>query len=101
MGPTTHHAITTRLGAPPPALWRPLRKASGLTLADVAGRVGVALQTVHRWEIGASHPTGPAGTTYAGFMRELADLADQEGVTVTTHGTHPDGTCTWCGREAS
>ena len=43
-----------------PAVLRAFREAHGLSLADLASRVGVSRQSVSQWELGQTRPGGPA-----------------------------------------
>ncbi len=47
---------------------RDVRVKAGLSLADVAGAVGVSTATVHRWETGKYRPAGAAA--YAAAARD-------------------------------
>lgn len=49
-----------------------LRQAKGWTQEEVAGRLGVALRTLQRWEAGTHKPSMPA-------MRALQDLEEKAG----------------------
>lgn len=42
---------------PTPVDIKELRKRTGMTQQQMANRMGVAKQTVHRWEIGQSKPS--------------------------------------------
>ena len=41
------------------ALWA-ARRASGFARATVAGKIGVSMNTVYRWETGVNSPSAPA-----------------------------------------
>jgi predicted transcriptional regulator len=63
--------IRTRRAAPPPALWGPIRKASGATQADVATEIGVHRVTIARWEAGTRSPRGDLLEAYLTLLEEL------------------------------
>lgn len=48
------------------------REAANLSLAEIAGAVGVAEATVSRWERGRSSPHGPAAARYGELLARLA-----------------------------
>jgi DNA-binding transcriptional regulator YiaG len=63
--------IRTRRAAPPPALWGPIRKASGVTQADLAVELGVHRVTVARWEARTRVPRGELLEAYLALLEEL------------------------------
>lgn len=70
--PRAARAVREREGTRAPsggALLRALRRRTGRSLVEVAGRLGVAASTVSRWESSASHPSASA-------LRSLLDLFD-------------------------
>ena len=60
------------LTLPPPAERRRLRRAAGLTLADLAQAVNVSAVSVHRWERGTRTPALRHVARYAGLLGVLA-----------------------------
>lgn len=56
---------------PPPAVAREIRRAAGVTQAELAAIVGVTRVTVARWERGTRRPHGPKAAAYAVALREL------------------------------
>ena len=51
---------------------RDVRVAVGLSLADVAGAVGVSAATVYRWETGKYRPAGTAALAWVRLIDALA-----------------------------
>lgn len=54
---------------------RAIRKAAGVTMAEVAAVVGVSEPTVWRWEEGRHRPRGAAAARWADVLAELAAAA--------------------------
>lgn len=50
---------------------RRVRLDAGLSLADVAEAVGVAVATLSRWEHGVRRPTGEPALRYADLLAQL------------------------------
>lgn len=50
---------------------REIRVAAGLSLADVAGAIGVAAGTVQRWENGLRKPYGAPALRYGALLGAL------------------------------
>lgn len=55
---------------------RDLRRAAGLTQADVGAELGVHSSTVGRWETGSRSPRGDAVFRYAEFLAELSQITE-------------------------
>ncbi len=51
---------------------RDVRVSAGLSLADVAGAIGVSTATVHRWETGKYRPAGAAALAWGRLIDALA-----------------------------
>ncbi len=51
---------------------RDVRIAVGLSLADVAGAIGVSAATVYRWETGKYRPAGTAALAWVKLVDALA-----------------------------
>lgn len=60
------------------------RKAAGLSLATLAGRVGVSAQAVHQWEADAATPT-PRALHF--LARELPALEPRKLLALIPSGT--------------
>lgn len=50
---------------------RSIRVGAGLSLAEVAGPVGVSPSTVHRWETGERSPHGEAALRWGELLTQL------------------------------
>jgi transcriptional regulator with XRE-family HTH domain len=59
---------------------RRVRLAAGLSLYDLAGAVGVAAATVHRWERGESRPSGEAALRYGALLGAVARQVREAGI---------------------
>ena len=57
-----------------PTIGAPLRRAGGLTLADVGRHCGCRRQSVWAWEMGIAKPAGQRAIKYLGLLRELESL---------------------------
>jgi len=66
--------VKTRRGLPPPDLRRAIRKAAGLTHADVAGALGVSRQAVAHWEGGTRTPRAVALKRYSDLLQRLQEI---------------------------
>lgn len=53
---------------------REIRIAAGVSLADVAGAIGVAAGTVQRWENGLRKPYGSAALRYGALLDALGKV---------------------------
>ncbi|MGI5451414.1 helix-turn-helix domain-containing protein [Streptomyces sp. CA-243310] len=62
-----------------------LRRAAGLTQADVATTLGVGRVQVARWETGTNEPRGDRRRAYSGLLRILAEQ-HPDAVAPTTGG---------------
>jgi len=51
---------------------RDVRVKAGLSLADVAGAIGVSTATVYRWETGKYRPAGAAALAWGRLIDALA-----------------------------
>jgi len=58
---------------PPPAMRRAIRLGAGLSQADVAEIMGVARESVARWEAGARTPRGRVLIEYVDLLDQLKD----------------------------
>lgn len=67
--------VRVRPRFPTPGVCRDLREAAGLSIRRVAGAVGAAPMTVHRWETGESQPSGERAARYARLLAGLADAS--------------------------
>jgi transcriptional regulator with XRE-family HTH domain len=65
--------LTRPADLPPPAVRARLRRADGLTQAQVAEALGVTRVQVLRWENGQAEPRAPHRAAYARLMKGLAD----------------------------
>ncbi len=54
-----------------PEMRRALRLEAGLTLDDIAGKLGVTRSAVSRWELGLRKPQGRNRIAYASLLAEL------------------------------
>ena len=54
-----------------PEMRRALRLEAGLTLDDIAGKLGVTRSAVSRWERGLRKPQGRNRIAYASLLTEL------------------------------
>jgi DNA-binding transcriptional regulator YiaG len=52
---------------------RRIRQGAGLSLADVAGVVGVDVSTLSRWETGDRRPMGRPAVAYARLLEKLSE----------------------------
>lgn len=59
---------------PSPDTRRVLRTDAGLTLAELAGQLGVTKQALWYWEVGARQPRGKNRIAYARALDELKGL---------------------------
>jgi len=57
---------------------RELRLAARLSLAEMAGAVGVSAATVSRWECGQRRPHGPAALRYGALLDALERAVNDE-----------------------
>ena len=57
---------------PPPAERARIRKTSRATLRDFADALGVAVMTVHRWEMGEVEPRLDQAAAYARLLAEVS-----------------------------
>ena len=73
--PEFKERIRERRELPPPALRRELRRAAGVSVADVAAAIGVSRATVGFWERGEKSPTGANLSKYVEVLRVLRDEA--------------------------
>ena len=53
---------------------RRIRRAAGLSLAEVANELGVTIGTVSKWETGARSPRRAAALKYAEVLRQLLEV---------------------------
>jgi transcriptional regulator with XRE-family HTH domain len=60
---------------PEPALRRLIRKAAAVSLAEVAGELGVTSVTVLRWERGDSEPRRDRAIAYRRLLEELREAS--------------------------
>ncbi|MFG3610364.1 helix-turn-helix transcriptional regulator [Streptomyces sp. NPDC047928] len=58
---------------PPPRVRQQLRRAGGLTQAELAEALGVQRVAVARWEAGLTQPHRNNRLKYAAFLRQLAE----------------------------
>jgi HTH-type transcriptional regulator/antitoxin MqsA len=65
----------TGLLLPSPKNARQLRKAVGLSQADLADAIGVNRVTVSRWEAGERRPRGRRAAAYAAALRTMSEAA--------------------------
>lgn len=74
-GMATIETLTTqvrvRRALPEPAVRRAIRRAAGVSLADVADVLGVTRQAVSMWELGERTPRGPLLHAYLDALRAL------------------------------
>jgi len=66
--------LTARRRLPVPAMRRALRIDAGLTQADVGETLGVARESVARWEAGARTPRGEILLAYVDLLDELRSV---------------------------
>lgn len=67
------HMNTTRLPVlPPPILRRAIRKAAGITQAEIADQVGVSRAAVSRWEEGTRNPRRRHRVRYHVVLSDLS-----------------------------
>lgn len=71
---------------------RAWRQKAGLTLADVAERLGVSVPTVHRWEVGRADPR-------LSRIKQIDTLT--AGMVTATDFAPPDGEAPLARREAA
>jgi transcriptional regulator with XRE-family HTH domain len=60
---------------PAPAMRKSIRKAAGVSLADMAQEFGVTPVTVLRWERGTSVPRRPQAIAYRQLLEQLRQAA--------------------------
>ncbi|WP_026328125.1 telomere-associated protein Tap [Streptomyces sulphureus] len=82
--------VASRASLPVPSERQRLRKAHGLTVAEVAEALGVRRATVSDWEAGKREPRPPERNAYARLLRQLAELypappAPSEAGTASAH----------------
>ncbi|MFE7330428.1 helix-turn-helix domain-containing protein [Streptomyces sp. NPDC057565] len=65
-------ALLSRPNLPPPAVRAALRKAEGLTQAEVADALGVSRVAFHRWETGQAEPRARSRAAYLRLLQGLA-----------------------------
>ncbi|MEU5560823.1 helix-turn-helix domain-containing protein [Streptomyces globisporus] len=70
-------ALLTRPALPPPATRAALRRADGLTQAEVAEAIGVTRVAFARWETGKAEPRTRARATYLRLLEALAEKHPQ------------------------
>lgn len=63
--------VEARRALPSPAMQRALRRAAGVSLAEVAAALGVTRQAVSMWELGQRTPRGATLIAYTRLLREL------------------------------
>jgi transcriptional regulator with XRE-family HTH domain len=63
---------------PEPAIRRLLRVQAGLTQAELGAAVGVARETVSRWETGKRTPQGATLDSYLEALEKLVQIRDAQ-----------------------
>jgi DNA-binding transcriptional regulator YiaG len=63
--------VAESLSLPSPAKARAIREAAGVSQTRMAQELGRAPLTIHRWETGATVPTGEQRIAYARLLRDL------------------------------
>ena len=58
---------------------RDIRRAAGVTLADMAKALGVDESAVSRWENGNRKPRGDVAIRWAELLAELTRMSDEPG----------------------
>ncbi|MEU8672665.1 helix-turn-helix domain-containing protein [Streptomyces anulatus] len=66
-------ALLARPALPPPATRAALRRADGLTQAEVAEAIGVTRVAFARWETGKAEPRARARASYLRLLEALAE----------------------------
>lgn len=67
--------LTASKQLPPPRLAREIRLAAGASQAQIADELGVATNTVTRWENGSRRPRGTTRIAYAELLDKLREVA--------------------------
>lgn len=67
------HRMQIRRDLPPPSERRALRKAAGLTTAELGAAVGVSKQAITSWENGTRTPRGMSLERYVDALRALRE----------------------------
>lgn len=62
---------------PSPSMRRAIREEAGLTQGELAQLLGVARNTVSRWEQGLHEPRAGHRRAYAGALRRMSDWTEQ------------------------
>lgn len=78
-------ALLARPSLPPPAIRAALRRADGLTQAEVAEAIGVTRVAFNRWETGKAEPRARHRATY---LRLLEGLAKKHPTAVEDEDSH-------------
>ncbi|WLQ69199.1 MULTISPECIES: helix-turn-helix domain-containing protein [Streptomyces] len=65
-------ALLSRPNLPPPAARAALRRADGLTQAEVAEALEVSRVAFHRWETGQAEPRARSRAAYLRLLQGLA-----------------------------
>lgn len=60
---------------PSPVMRRAIREQAGLSLEELADVIGVARNTLWRWEKGLHRPHPGHRRTYAGVLRQVNEVA--------------------------
>jgi DNA-binding transcriptional regulator YiaG len=58
---------------------RHIRRSARISLPEAAGAIGVAISTLHRWEVGERKPTGPRALKYDDFLDALLNGGRMKG----------------------
>jgi DNA-binding transcriptional regulator YiaG len=69
-------AVRRRRRLPSPEKRRAIREAAGVSRREVAAALGVAPETVWRYEAGTRQPRGPARERYIDLLEGLAEVAE-------------------------
>jgi DNA-binding transcriptional regulator YiaG len=67
-------AARARRSLPSPDLAKAIRRAAGVTQAEVAAELGVDPLTVYRWEAGRRRPRGRYAEAYSALLNQLREV---------------------------
>lgn len=68
-------AARARRSLPTPDLAKAIRKAAGVTQAEIAAELGVDPLTVYRWESGRRRPRGRHAEAYSSLLTQLREVS--------------------------
>ncbi len=68
-------SVRARRALPSPDLAKAIRKAAGVTQAEVAAELGVDPLTVYRWETGRRRPRGRYAEAYSSLLAQLREVS--------------------------